>query len=545
MKNLVKFALVILPFFTYSQGNLKASLDKVKSYVKELKTEKTSVNQQLSYSDTTPFNVKVVITNTDAKGKSIEETYEFNLGLMGEVRRSVSSKEIKIEMNSLKGQKVVRYSKGEIMQNYENKIELLSDNIDDARELEKSIKEAIIMAKAAWESSVKLPKDDLGGLQSWFEQNVKEVTAEKKVFKQSLRKSGTYKDRASYYLEENEAKKNIETQSDFSWGDLNDGSAELKISGKEIYVTAKAKNDYIRNLQGGILKGYNDELKFYASNPSEGSMLLMAIQKIIPAAKKELQTRLVKVASKEEGFKILKDRIKDFKINESEYALKIAQTCLTTYNLKSDIKGKAIEEDFKFNFADLIDYKLSVSKELIKISAKVIDSKKYIQYTKDGTLQNYDSKIDFIFGELEDARYSIEALPAISKGCKNSVIAGDFNWLVNKLKAIENPKQELVLQEGGDKCKWKFTSTVSESKKSLETVLEFNLYDLDPKKIEIDVSGKIVGVTGSTLNKEKFIKQSKEGKPSFGNEVNFIINDIEDATKALATFKSLVEGCKK
>lgn len=545
MKNILKLALVLLPFLTQAQGSLKASLDKVKGYVKEIKLEKSSINQQLSYADATPYDIKIAITNTDSKGKSIEEIYEFNLGLMGEVKRSASSKEMKVELTSLKNQKVIRFTKGGEMQNYENKIELLFENIDDAREVEKNLKDAIAAAKIAWEGSIKLPKDDLSALQTWLEQNIKDVTAEKQSFKQSLKKSSTYKDRATLNLEENDGKKTTEMQSDFSWGDLNDGSAELKISGKEIYISAKAKNDFIRNQQGSSMKGYDDEIKFYAQTPSDGSVLMMAIQKIIPAAKKELQVRLPKLATKEEGFKILKDRTKDFKVNESNYSQKITPTCLTSYDLKSEVKGKTIDENFKFNFSDLSDYKLSVSKEVIKITAKVIDNKKFIKYTKDGVLQNYDNSIDFILGDLEDARYLAEALPAISKGCKSNVTVGDFNSLVSKLKSIENPKQELILQDGSDKCKWKFTSTMAESKKSVETISEWNLYDIDPKKIDIDVSGKTVGITAYTLNKEKFIKQTKDSKSGFSSEINLIINDIEDAQKALATFKNLVEGCKK
>ena len=540
MKKILKFSLVLLPFLSQAQGNLKASLDKVKSYVKEIKLEKSSVNQAFSYADATPYDIKLAITNTDSKGKSTEEIYEFNLGLMGDVKRSASSKEMKVEVASLKNQKVIRYTKGGEMQNYENKVELLSENIDDARELEKNLKEAIAAAKIAWEASIKLPKDDLGALQTWLEQNVKEVTAEKQTFKQSFKKSETYKDRTSLNLAENDGKKTTETSSDFSWGDLNDGSAELKISGKEIYVSAKAKNDYIKSQ-----KGYDNEVKIYAQTPSDGAVLQMAIQKIIPAAKKELQIRLPKITTKEDGFKILKDRTKDFKVNESNYTQKLAPTCLTSYNLKSEAKGKTLDETFKFNFGDLSDYKLSVSKDVIKITSKVIDNKKYIQYTKDGTLQNYDNSVDFVVGDLEDARYLAEALPAISKGCKSNITASDFNWLVGKLKSIENPKQELVLQDGNDKCKWKFTSTLAESKKSVETISEFNLYDIDPKKIDIDISGKTAGVTAFTLNKEKFIKQTKENKPGFSNEINLIINDIEDAQKTLATFKNLVEGCKK
>lgn len=544
MKKYITWCLIILPILTKAQGNLKASLDKVKSYVKEIKLEKSTVNQQFSYDNANPYDIKIAITTSDSKGKSTEEIYEFNLGLMGEVKRSASSKEMKVELSSQKNLKVIRYTKGGEMQNYENKVEILAENVDDARELEKNLKDAITAAKTAWEVSVKLPKDDLASLQSWLEQHIKDVSAEKQSVKQSLKKSGTYKDRAVLASEENDGKKTTELVSDFSWGDFNENGAELKISGKEVTVIARSKNDYIRTQQGSVMKGYDDEVKFVAANPTEGAILQMAIQKIIPLAKKELQNRVPKAATKEEGFKILKDRLKDFKVNESGYTQKIEPTCIATYSLKSEVKGKTVDESFRFNFGDLTDFKLSVSKEMIKIASKVQDSKKFIQVTKDGALQNYDNSVDFVVGDIEDARYLMEALPAIAKGCKGNVTAGDFNWLAGKVKTIENPKQELVLQDG-DKCKWKLTSTVSDSKKTVETILEFNLYDIDLNKIEVDVSGKTVGIMGYTINKEKFIKQTKDGKPTFTNEVNFVVNTIEDAQKGVATFKALAGGCKK
>lgn len=544
MKKYITYCLVILPILTQAQGNLKASLDKVKSYVKEIKLEKSTVNQQFSYDNANPYDIKIAITTSDSKGKSTEETYEFNMGLMGEVKRSASSKEMKVELSSQKNLKVIRYTKGGEMQNYENKIEILAENVDDARELEKNLKDAITAAKTAWEASVKLPKDDLSGLQSWLEQHIRDVSVEKQSIKQSLKKSGTYKDRAVLTSEENDGKKTTELASDFSWGDFNENGAELKISGKEVTVVAKSKNDYVRTQQGSVMKGYDDEVKFAAANPTEGTILQMAIQKIIPLAKKELQNRVPKVATKEEGFKVLKDRLKDAKVNESNYTQKIEPACMTTYNLKSEVKGKTVDESFKFNFGDLTDFKLSVSKEVIKIASKVQDSKKFIQYTKDGALQNYDNSVEFVVGDIEDARYLMEALPTIAKGCKGNIAAGDFNWLAGKVKSIENPKQELVLQDG-DKCKWKLTSTASDSKKTVETILEFNLYDIDPNKIEVDISGKTVGILGNTINKEKFIKQTKDSKPTFTNEANLVVNTIEDAQKGVATFKALVGGCKK
>lgn len=280
MKKYLTYCLVILPILTQAQGNLKSSLDKVKSYVKEIKLEKSTVNQQFSYDNGSPFNVKIVTSTTDSKGKSTEEIYEFNLGLMGDVKRSASSKEMKVELSSRKGLKVIKYTKGGEAQNYENKLEILSDNVDDARELEKNFKDAIAAAKTAWEASVKLPKDDLTALQSWLEQNIKEVSTEKLSVKQSFKKGNTYKDRGTLISEKNDGKKTTQLQSDFSWGDFNDNGAELKISGKEVTVIVKSKNDYVKTQQGDVMKGYDDEIEISAASPTEGAVLQWLFRKL-------------------------------------------------------------------------------------------------------------------------------------------------------------------------------------------------------------------------------------------------------------------------
>jgi hypothetical protein len=545
MKKYLKFIIIFCPVLSFGQAGLKPSLDKAKSFVKEIKLEKSSVSQSLTFDNASPYDLKIAVTTTDSKGKSTEEVFEFNLGLIGDVKRSASTKEMKVELNGQKGLKVIKVTKGGEMQGYEKEVVILAENVDDARELEKNLKDAIAAAKPAWESTIKLPKDDLNALQAWLSQNIKDVTSDKQTIKQSLKKSAVYKDKAVLSIEENDGKKTSESQSDFSWGDLTENSPELKINGKEISIGVKSKNDFIQTYQGSTFKGFEDKLKFYAENPTEGSVLLMAIQKIIPLAAKELKGRLPKVASKEEGFKILKDKLKDFKVNDAAYGIQIEPSCLTTYTVKSESKGKAVEEVYKFNFGDLNDFKLSVSKDLVKISSKVKEGKKYIQYTKDGQPQNYDNSIEFLLNDVENGRYLAEALPAIEKGCKTAdPVTGDFKWLATQLGAVENPKQTIELKDG-DKCKIKLTSSQSDSKKSVEITQELNLYDLDPKKTEIDVSGKNVGISALTLNKEKFINQTKDGKSTFVSESGFVVSNIETAKKALITFKSLIEGCKK
>lgn len=527
--------------------NLKESLDKVKSHVKEIQLDKSSVNQQFSYEPATPFDVKLTVTTTDSKGKSSEELFVFNLVFFDKnfVKRIASDKMMKIEMQAAQNLKVVEHTKNGEKQNYESEITLLTNNIDDARELEKFLKDAIPAAKTAWEASIKLPKDDLVQLSAWFEQHLTDFG----MLKQSIKKASNTKDRAVLTVEKPDGKKTTENQYEWSWGDLIENNLAVNINGKEISVVAQTqnKNEFVRISENGNVKEYDKEIQFYMPTPSDAKVLAMAIQKIIPLARKELQARIPKPSSSADGFKQLKDLVGDFSVNISDFKQKIDATCVTSYVVNSTIKGKSKEEIYGFNFGDLGTYKLNISRELVKISASTTDNKKFVSLSNNGTLQNYDNGVDFYVADIEKARYLLAILPVISQGCKQAPKPETFDWLVQKVKNanLQGYSQELAFQEDGSKCKLKLTVSEASSKKTVETVYEFNLYDIEPKAITLDVSGKLIYVNSGTVNREKFIKSFKDGKPSFTNELPLILDSLEDAKKVNVTLKALVETCKK
>lgn len=546
MKFLITLGLIVFVGSLQAQ-NLKESLDKIKFYVKEIQLDKSSVNQQFSYEAATPYDVKLTVTTTDSKGKSAEEIFVFNLGFFDKnfVKRTASDKMMKIEMQAAQNLKVVEHTKNGEKQNYDSEITLLANNIDDARELERFLKDAIPAAKTAWEASVKLPKDDLVQLSTWFEQHITEFG----TVKQSIKKAANAKDRAVLTIEKADGKKTTENQYEWSWGDLIENNLAVNISGKEISVVAQTqnKNEFVRISENGSIKEYDKEIRFFAPTPSEAKVLAMAIQKMIPLARKELQARTPKPNSSVDGFKQLKDLVGDFSVNTSDFKQKIDATCVTNYVVNSTIKGKSKEETYGFNFGDLGTYKLNISRELIKISASTIDNKKFVSLSTNGIAQNYDNSVDFYVEDIEKARYLMAILPVISQGCKQAPKAETFDWVAQKIKNanLQGYSQELVYQEDGSKCKWKFTVSEASSKKTTETVFEFNLYDIEPKAITLDVSGKLIYVNSGTLNKEKFIKNFKEGKPGFTNELPIIMDSLEDAKKVAVTIKQLVETCKK
>ncbi len=82
------------------------------------------------------------------------------------------------------------------------------------------------------------------------------------------------------------------------------------------------------------------------------------------------------------------------------------------------------------------------------------------------------------------------------------------------------------------------------AKKTSEKLYEFNVYDLDVSKTKFEVEGQNLALTIDTKNKEKLIKQIEDGKPTFTNEMQFLVTNAEDVKKINITLKGMIGNYK-
>jgi outer membrane protein OmpA-like peptidoglycan-associated protein len=546
IKFILFFKLFVLSSLAFAQ-DLTTSLTEVKKYVKQIKLEKASINQELEISGSNPSELNLKVTQTDSKNKSSTEEYKFDLIFfdISQVKREDSKKELLIEMKTSNGFDAVQYLKNGELQNYDDKISIRVDNADDARELEKYLKTAITAAKSKFEASLKLPTS-FADLQKYVESAIKSfetngITAGQKTIRGNL-----YNDRVVIKSKITGAKKDEDYSYDFSWGDIAESSIEIKSMGKAIGIilTCTDKNEFINTVDLAKNKTeYDKEVHFYASTPTEAKVLITAMQKFIPLARKEMQNRLPKSGSV--GLELL-SKISDFQVNETQYNQKATETCLCQYTRKAVIKGKSKDENFLFNLSDLTDFKIDVKKEFPTITAKTIDKLKFVSMTDAKTKRSFDNEISLYLPDIETARIMLASLPSISNKCKESIRPENFDWLVDKLKNAEltDMTQILSLQEPNNRAKWRFTVAKNGGKKTTEKVYEFNVYDLDVTKTKFEVEGQNLALTIDTKNKEKILKQIEDGKPTFTNEMQFLVTNAEDVKKINITLKGMIGNYK-
>jgi hypothetical protein len=139
-------------------GNLQKSLDFITKNTADLTLDKKTLNQKINF---TPGNgTKSIFTyaEPDSKGKSIEERYEFYLGDIdaNSLSFKISGKKITIVSVSKNKAKYIKYYKDNVLQDFQNEVDILTTDIETSREMVEAFKAAVKNSEtqpSAWKST--------------------------------------------------------------------------------------------------------------------------------------------------------------------------------------------------------------------------------------------------------------------------------------------------------------------------------------------------------------------------------------------------------
>ena len=538
IKSIITFLIISIQIA--ASQDLTQSLAHVKQFVKDIKLEKESVGQKLESEPNDPLEMTLTLTNTNAKGQSSVDLYKFNFAFfdLSQIKRDADKKQLAMVLKTTEGLKAVGVTKNGKPDKYTNELVFLCDNADDARDLEKALKEVITSAKKTWENSLKLPSD-YAGLWNYVLTNMKNFTAQGINANVKATQSTELKDRIKIEFTKTEGKKTEDFMYDFSIGDLAESGLKVDVSGNEVAFTASTtdKADFVAVTENKKTT-YSNEARAIMASPSDAKKMVLAFQKLVPLARKELQNRLPKNTNGSfEGLK----QITSFSQNNKQYDQSITSECVCEYKTGVVEKGKSAGQNYLFNFSDLTDFKLDMDKDLAKVTAKTLEKLEFVAVTEKDK-RKFEKEIEFTFADLEKARYFLAYMPGLSTKCKENLKPETFDWLVNKLKnaGVNGVDQTLSLQEGGNRAKWKFAVTETGTKKSSETVYEFNCFDLDMSKLDFTSKDQNLILKIPTKKKEKLIKQTTDGKPTFTAETQFLLTNAEDAKKINVTIKEII-----
>lgn len=554
----ILFITSLLAVALSAQGSLETSAGKMKSLLgKEVKVNKESVQQSLTWESATPWKMMLEIKTNNGK-KEVSERFQFNLADFNPYLVSRQSKDSYqgVSCRTEKNNNYIEHWEDGKQSGYTNDFLVYFNDVNDADAFAAAIKEAIPAAQDLFNKSIQLP-EDFAGLMDVLVKSTGNIDVDGSQIVQLLTPDTKITDRATLEVTEAGKGKQDIQRFDFSWGDLNALDVSFKTSGNKVYVNFETRRNmrFVQTFKNGEMDGFDDGFKIYVKSPDDAKKLVKAAEKIIPLGEKAIQARLPKVTNFAAGIDLLNKQLSVFSTRNEKITQSFSNNCVSEFIVKTaPVKeGKSTETHYTFNWADInagaIDLKISGNGATVR--STVQNKKDLVAIMQEGVLQKYTDNVEIEFGDVESARSAQQIITQLIPLCpQTAVTARDADWITGALADMPGLKSEMVValkrKDAGNNCDWVLSVTnISDKKGGSEETWEFSLDRMDASQTEFEVSGKSITVKVPAKFNEKVIKYYKDGKQSFVNKVVIPVDTIEKAKTVAETMKAMMKGCSK
>lgn len=520
----------------------------------------SSKTYEPKYTFVQPAIIQYSYDEVDSKGNRVNYQYEVNISDLDPyaVRELTQKDLITVVLAAKNKQKLVKVYKNNEVQAYNNEAVIIAKDIENARQISDAIKKAIPSAEKVMANRLKLSGYD--ATVNWLASNVKTVTLGTKSIKQTLVKGdkiGTVK----LTVMEADAKNPVEEIYTLNLADINPNHINYKITGNSFGVEFETLQDlkFISVSRNGEVKPYINSLVIQTNGVDEArdlkTVLAMASSQAIDKVKADIPSP----ASEKDALSKLSSLTTNITIGTKEISQSIEATCLCQFTQIEKEPKTSTKNVYKFNWLDVnaIGSKIDVAGERLLIEIKTNEGKKLIMDTENDKFKGYENSLRIFMPNVESARRAKVAIDKAVEKCKTSYKepfgddpAGIFGWITNNIKDVSLDettfKQTLQAVDAGKVNKVKFTRTEVNAKGSgAEEVYEFNLSDISPLTVEVEVRGKWLYVSMESDFKGKIIKYYKDGKiMPYTSKIDFVINDVNTSRDMVSAFRKLVKTQK-
>ncbi|WP_350284822.1 hypothetical protein [uncultured Croceitalea sp.] len=535
-------------------------LKNIEELLKTVEAAKITFRQNIKQHDDGLVEYHVV--EVDSKGKEVESFFRFNFSDIDiNTVRSITKKDVIIVQLLIAGrQKLIQkiFDGGDKI-SYQSEINLLASNSENSNQLVAAIKKHIPNAIKNDEKRLSLIsyQEHL----DWLLQNIGDVELPKRQIIQQASSNAIVGKLTLNQTFNNKSKTKNELR-ELNLSTLNPNSVAYKISGDEFIISASLRRGIngMRYSEDGEQKNYQSDLKIYASSITNGKDLYKVLKGIIPLAEIKFEQNKPNVQDEVSALLYVNKVIPEISYAEATITQNITvQGAMAQLKQTESQPDKSTSFVYSFNFADVnannIDY--NGQKDRLYAVLHIKKSINFIQQVKNGALENYTDEVKVYFSTIEDAIIGVEALKTLatiyeSKIAENTYDGTAINKAIEQLNrlmkkvTIEENTYDLFIELIDEKTSnLKVTSIFSNLKKSVETIQEFNLSDINPKNCSIQVKGKHIIAELNTRHLEKIVKTYVDGqiKP-YQYKVQIEAKGIEEAREIILIFKTLAENSK-
>jgi hypothetical protein len=194
-----------------------------------------------------------------------------------------------------------------------------------------------------------------------------------------------------------------------------------------------------------------------------------------------------------------------------------------------------------------------VTGKYITVNLETKNSQKFIRYFEDGEFDSYVSSVEIYTDQVDKARSLIDLIKEKLKECNRqekfwSSLQSGLDWLKDNISTTTQDGTEYnqsFSYDGAKNYLVKYNRNYNDSKGSeIREVYSFNLADVDPEGVSLNVRGTDLSIELNTKN-NKYIGISENGEiQNYDNDFEILVPSLEEARDIVQAFKYAVPQCK-
>jgi hypothetical protein len=538
--------------------NAKEPLEWLKANIKDVDAKTSKVYQVFNYGSGKEYLASLNVKSTDSKGATTEENYDFNVLDINKnkVTLKVTGAVLAVNIEMVSGNKYVKYTKNSQLQNYASEIDILAEDVDQAR----GIISAILGSQE--KSKSKMPEfSSVSQATDFVASKITDVSLESKTIKQKMELTAGSGTKAGLLIQESDSKgKNITFNYDFYLADIDPGTINFKVSGKKISLVAVTGNKVklIKYSKDNVLQNFVNDIELMFTDIETVREVISALNKAV----KESSRQPMNWNSVADAMKFMEENIKGGTVLTDKYVLTFDGDYTDPFqcNYKvsnTDEKGVTTDVGYLFYPQTLepTSVKIESSGKYLSVVAGVKAKKAYVKKLGKEGKNSYGSELELMAFDSKEAKDIADALKytlanAVPKpkvwDTKQAAVDFIKENVGNLSGTGKEVKQKIEIVDN-EPCKLTFTSTTTDDKgKTLEEIYEFSLADMNKLAVDFKTSGGNVFINLICKNKQKLIKVYKNGaQQAYAGDLEIVDDDIETGKNIVEAFKTAITKCEQ
>ena len=240
-----------------------------------------------------------------------------------------------------------------------------------------------------------------------------------------------------------------------------------------------------------------------------------------------------------------------------EYTYFNKELCgLDIKSIRIDKKGTESIDRNELYLSDIDEHTIGfkVSGKYITVSMETKNSQKFIRYYEDNEFKSYVSSIDIYTDQVDKARALINVIRENLEDCNQQnkswgSLKESLGWMADNISSTTKGGTEYKQSFSYDDVKPHLAVLNREYNDSkgneITEIYSFNLADVDPAKVNLNVSGTDLSIELNTRKDEKYIRIMKNGEiQNYDNDFEILVSSLEDARNIVQAFKYSIPLCK-